>query len=57
MKKLINFEVIYFQFNTDETQTLIFPIFYMLIEYLFHARIHDTNIIPEWQAKHKLIKI
>ena len=32
-KKLFNFEVIIFLFNTDETQTLIFRMFYMLIEY------------------------
>ena len=33
--KKINFEVIFFLFNTDETQTLIliFHRFYMLIEY------------------------
>ena len=24
---------------------------------VFHACIHDTNIIPECQSKHKLIKI
>ena len=31
--KLFNFENIFFLFNTDETQTLIFRVFYMLIEY------------------------
>ena len=32
-KKLFNFEVIFFLFNTDETQTSIFRMFNMLIEY------------------------
>ena len=30
---LLNFEVIYFLFNAEETLTLILRIFYMLIEY------------------------
>ena len=33
IKKLFTFEVIYFLFDTEETRTVIFPIFYMLIEY------------------------
>ena len=32
-KKLFNFEVIFFLFNTDETRTLNFRMIYMLIEY------------------------
>ena len=42
-KKLFNFEVIFFLFNTDETQTLIFCMFYMLIEYIMLV-----FMIPGW---------
>ena len=35
---------------------LNFSYFYMFNR-VFHACIHDTNIIPECQAKHKLTKI
>ena len=47
-KKLFSIEV-FFLFNTDGTQH---------VNRVFHAYIHDTNIIiPERQSKHKLIKI
>ena len=32
-KKLFNFEIIYFLLNTEETLTLIFRMFYIVIEY------------------------
>ena len=56
--KLFRYEAIYYLFNTEETQILTFPIFYMLIyiEYFMLVFIIRTQI-PESQAKQKFTKI